>query len=96
MVKVELLFDNVSLCVRCDRGYWGNPNVLDGGCKPCDCSGNIDIDDPTSCDIETGECVKCTHNTAGERCERCKDWFYGDAIDLKNCKRTSLPLPVKL
>ena len=54
---------------------------------PCDCSGNIDIYDPQSCDLMTGQCLKCINNTAGERCERCADWYYGDAIDLKDCKR---------
>jgi len=69
-------------------GYWGNPLVVGGGCEKCQCSGNINLDDPLSCDQSTGECVRCINHAAGEHCERCSDWYYGDAVHRKNCQRT--------
>ena len=39
-----------------------------------------------ACDRVTGICQKCLENTAGDHCERCDDWYYGDAINLKNCE----------
>ncbi|KAM4688464.1 laminin subunit alpha-1 [Discoglossus pictus] len=72
-------------CERCATGYYGNPTTPGGSCVPCDCNGNIDPFEPGNCDAVTGECLKCTDNTAGISCERCADGFYGDAIFAKNC-----------
>ena len=71
----------------CDLGYYGDPNVIGGGsCTPCNCSNNIDISDPRSCSSINGECLMCINNSTGERCEDCEEWFYGDAVEAKNCQ----------
>ncbi|XP_023679312.1 laminin subunit alpha-1-like isoform X3 [Paramormyrops kingsleyae] len=75
-----------SRCERCSDGYYGDPMALGGGCLPCDCSGNVDPEDLVKCDPISGECLKCTGHTAGWRCERCRDGYFGDAIVAKNCQ----------
>ncbi|ESO00345.1 hypothetical protein HELRODRAFT_192596 [Helobdella robusta] len=74
-------------CDKCAPGYWGHPMTPGGQCKKCECSGNIDERDPMACDVKTGRCLKCLQNTGGERCERCADGYYGDALDGRNCKK---------
>lgn len=71
----------------CAPGYYGDPNEVGSTCEACSCSGNIDMSNPDSCDRFTGECVICEHFTAGDHCEYCQDWFYGDAIEAKDCQR---------
>ena len=39
-----------------------------------------------NCDSVSGECFKCLNNTDGDRCQYCKEGFYGDAVELKNCQ----------
>ncbi|XP_039074653.1 laminin subunit alpha-1 isoform X2 [Hyaena hyaena] len=73
-------------CERCADGYYGNPTVPGESCVPCNCSGNVDPSEAGHCDSVTGECLKCTGNTAGAHCERCADGFYGDAVTAKNCR----------
>ncbi|KAK6631889.1 hypothetical protein RUM44_006919 [Polyplax serrata] len=46
---------------------------LVGEARPCDCNNRS-----TTCDIETGFCQKCAHNTGGPHCERCGEGYYGD------------------
>ena len=60
-------------------------------CKPCDCNGNINVSDTNACNSITGICQECLYHTYGDHCERCEDWYYGDAVNLlnnpdKNCK----------
>lgn len=74
------------LCQSCARGFYGQPRIPGEFCKPCECSGNIDVDDVGACDTVTGECLKCQNNTFGTACNLCKPGFYGDAINLKNCQ----------
>ncbi|KAL3869382.1 hypothetical protein ACJMK2_042067 [Sinanodonta woodiana] len=76
-------------CERCAPGHFGNPQILADTCKPCQCSGNIDPTDPDSCDFLSGACLECINNSTGPRCERCRDWWYGDAIIQKNCNPCS-------
>ena len=45
----------------------------------------LDKTDPEACDSRTGKC-KCLYNTTGNSCERCLDWYFGDALELKNCQ----------
>nr|XP_033778769.1 basement membrane-specific heparan sulfate proteoglycan core protein isoform X4 [Geotrypetes seraphini] len=62
-------------CQECDVGYTRSTSGLYlGTCVRCECGGHS-----TECDEETGECLKCQHNTEGARCERCKPGYYGDA-----------------
>ncbi|XP_051895600.1 basement membrane-specific heparan sulfate proteoglycan core protein isoform X2 [Pristis pectinata] len=63
-----------SSCQECDFGYTRTTSGLYlGTCERCDCNGH------SNCDVETGECLKCQHNTQGQRCEQCVPGFYGDA-----------------
>ncbi|MBN3287850.1 LAMC3 protein, partial [Polyodon spathula] len=76
----------------CDDGFHGDPLGRRGQakpCRPCQCSGNVDPNAIGVCDHVTGRCFKCLHNTEGDRCERCKDGYYGNALDqgtLSKCK----------
>ncbi|XP_046976709.1 laminin subunit alpha [Vanessa cardui] len=72
-------------CEYCTAGYYGIPEEIGDYCKPCNCSGNINTNDPGSCDSITGDCLKCVNNTAGAACNLCAPGFYGDAIFSKNC-----------
>ncbi|MPC38729.1 Laminin subunit alpha-2 [Portunus trituberculatus] len=66
-------------CERCAEGYFGNPFLPGNYCRPCECNGNLDLREKGTCDSQTGQCLKCTGNTAGWHCERCKENYYGDA-----------------
>ncbi|XP_063440155.1 laminin-like protein epi-1 isoform X2 [Mytilus trossulus] len=72
-------------CERCAPGYFGNPSLQGSTCQPCQCSGNIDMNDPYACDVATGECLRCLNNTVGPQCNQCRDWYYGDALQDKDC-----------
>ncbi|XP_060809379.1 laminin subunit alpha [Amyelois transitella] len=72
-------------CEYCAAGYFGQPELPGDYCKPCNCSGNINPNDPGSCDSITGDCLKCVNNTAGAACNLCAPGFFGDAIFSKNC-----------
>ncbi|XP_052778102.1 laminin subunit alpha-like [Mya arenaria] len=76
-------------CERCGPGHYGNPMTIGETCELCQCSGNIDRRDPYSCDHLTGECLRCENNSTGPQCERCEDWWYGDAILAKDCAECS-------
>ncbi|XP_078281510.1 basement membrane-specific heparan sulfate proteoglycan core protein [Rhinoraja longicauda] len=61
-------------CQECDFGYTRTRGGLYlGTCERCECNGHSD------CDVDTGECQKCQHNTQGQKCEQCRLGFYGDA-----------------
>ncbi|CAK1588443.1 unnamed protein product [Parnassius mnemosyne] len=72
-------------CEYCAAGYYGVPENIGDYCKPCNCSGNINVEDPSSCDSISGDCLKCVNNTAGAACNLCAPGFFGDAIFSKNC-----------
>lgn len=44
-------------------------------CIKCDCNGHA-----KTCDLDSGKCSTCEHNTMGEKCERCLNGFYGNAL----------------
>ncbi|KAM8831423.1 laminin subunit alpha-2 isoform 2-T2 [Spinachia spinachia] len=73
-------------CDRCSNGYYGQPNVPGGSCRPCDCHGNLDLSKPGSCDPITGQCLRCRPGYASASCDSCADGYYGDAIVAKNCQ----------
>ncbi|CAH8537923.1 unnamed protein product [Dicrocoelium dendriticum] len=66
-------------CSECAVNYFGNPTEIGGSCRPCQCSGNIALNEPGGCDSLTGRCLKCLHNTEGFSCDVCKLGFWGDA-----------------
>ncbi|CAF0857038.1 unnamed protein product [Brachionus calyciflorus] len=68
-------------CDKCAVHYWGNPLVKGGTCTKCECNGNVDVNDPNSCDQATGQCKNCLYNTDGDNCEKCKPGFYGNALN---------------
>ena len=69
----------ILISFRCDTFYYGNPQVTGGTCTKCDCHGNSN-----SCNILTGVCEVCEHNTVGLNCERCMVGFFGNASQ-QNC-----------
>ncbi|CAL4101417.1 unnamed protein product, partial [Meganyctiphanes norvegica] len=70
-------------CDQCAKGYFGNPMKPGEFCQPCNCNGNIDLRQSGNCDRLTGQCLRCTGNTAGWNCEKCRDNFYGDPLNGK-------------
>lgn len=76
------------MCQFCAPGFYGQPEIEGEICKPCECNGNIDPKLSGSCDSVSGECLLCLNNTGGPACNLCKQGFYGDAIDVKNCTST--------
>uniref|UniRef100_A0A3P8UUK8 Laminin, beta 2-like n=1 Tax=Cynoglossus semilaevis TaxID=244447 RepID=A0A3P8UUK8_CYNSE len=76
-----------SRCDQCAPGYYGNPEQPGGQCLPCECHGNIDTEDPDSCDRRTGQCLKCQHHTDGPSCGQCQHGYYGNAVN-HDCRCT--------
>ncbi|XP_071801736.1 laminin subunit alpha-2-like isoform X1 [Asterias amurensis] len=66
-----------SFCEQCAPGY--RRSSLARGpfsdCVPCDCNGHSDL----PCDLDTGVCQGCSHNTGGDFCQLCLDGYRGDA-----------------
>jgi len=81
---------NLFLPIRCAPGYYGDPYTVGDTCELCQCSGNLDMRDPEACDFQSGQCLNCINNSTGAYCERCRDWFYGDAVNAKDCYRKSV------
>ncbi|RMB93408.1 hypothetical protein DUI87_30103 [Hirundo rustica rustica] len=70
-------------CELCDDGFFGDPLGQRGPvhpCEPCQCHGNVDLNAVGNCDPVSGRCLRCLYNTMGDRCERCRPGFYGDAL----------------
>ena len=60
-------------CERCAKGYQYDQaklNVYPRTCIPCTCHNHS-----TDCDMETGHCMDCLHNTDGYDCEKCDPGF---------------------
>ncbi|CAH1775237.1 unnamed protein product [Owenia fusiformis] len=71
-------------CEQCADGYFGDPLVIGDFCRPCECSGNVDLHAVGNCDRESGQCLKCIGNTEGFHCEKCVAGYFGTAYGL-NC-----------
>uniref|UniRef100_A0A8C9W7T3 Laminin, gamma 3 n=1 Tax=Scleropages formosus TaxID=113540 RepID=A0A8C9W7T3_SCLFO len=80
-------------CEMCDDGFYGDPLGRHGlirPCTPCNCNGNADPNAVGVCDHLSGRCLKCLYQTEGDRCERCRQGYYGDALGRSSgnsCKR---------
>ncbi|XP_026792120.3 laminin subunit alpha-3 [Pangasianodon hypophthalmus] len=56
-----------------------------GQCVPCNCNGFSH-----ECDQNTGKCLNCQLNTAGDHCEHCAEGHYGIAA-LRTCRLCPCP-----
>ena len=79
-------------CDVCADNFFGHPELPGGECKPCDCSNNWDSQAEGNCDRLTGQCLKCLFFTEGERCERCQEGYFGDAVNSQCSACTCDPL----
>ncbi|XP_063063630.1 laminin subunit alpha-1 [Engraulis encrasicolus] len=85
-------------CQECAPGYYRQPvselnmkgasRPLIQPCVPCRCNNHS-----LACDLETGECLGCQHNTAGERCHVCAQGYYGTVRgSISDCSLCACPL----
>ncbi|KAH8324869.1 hypothetical protein KR074_009874 [Drosophila pseudoananassae] len=81
-------------CEGCAFGYKriyenSSDHQLLSKCIPCPCNGHSN-----SCDLQSGNCGDCMHNTFGDRCERCQLGYYGNPLQgtPQDCKRCACPL----
>lgn len=73
-------------CERCERGYYGNPlvvNELAIPCRPCPCPGvaGSGINHAETCDLDPrtqNVLCYCQTGYTGERCDRCTENYWGD------------------
>ncbi|KFO61539.1 Laminin subunit alpha-3, partial [Corvus brachyrhynchos] len=73
-------------CQECSIGFYReNKGLFAGRCVPCSCNGNSN-----RCQDGTGKCIDCQYNTAGEKCEHCKDGYFGDATQ-GSCRECPCP-----
>uniref|UniRef100_A0A8U7MLV1 Laminin subunit alpha 3 n=1 Tax=Corvus moneduloides TaxID=1196302 RepID=A0A8U7MLV1_CORMO len=71
---------------ECSIGFYReNKGLFAGRCVPCSCNGNSN-----RCQDGTGKCIDCQYNTAGEKCEHCKDGYFGDATQ-GSCRECPCP-----
>ncbi|XP_067290870.1 laminin subunit alpha-1 [Pseudorasbora parva] len=85
-------------CQECAPGYYrqavselhmkGRKRPIMRPCVPCRCNNHS-----LSCDLETGQCLGCQHNTAGERCHVCAAGYYGKVEgSISDCSLCACPL----
>ncbi|CAB1341121.1 unnamed protein product [Coregonus sp. 'balchen'] len=83
-------------CQECAPGYYRQPvTELNSGkrpliqpCVPCRCNNHSQ-----ACDLDTGECLSCQHNTAGEHCSVCSSGYYGNVKgSISDCSLCACPL----
>uniref|UniRef100_A0A8C3XYJ3 Laminin subunit alpha 3 n=1 Tax=Catharus ustulatus TaxID=91951 RepID=A0A8C3XYJ3_CATUS len=73
-------------CQECSIGFYReNKGLFARRCVPCNCNGNSN-----RCQDGTGKCIDCQYNTAGEKCEHCKDGYFGDATQ-GSCRECPCP-----
>ncbi|XP_066461636.1 laminin subunit alpha-2 isoform X5 [Eleutherodactylus coqui] len=73
-------------CERCADGYFGQPLLPGGSCKPCQCNDNLNLSAPGCCDSETGACLICKAGVTGDYCNKCAEGYFGDAVGPKSCQ----------
>ncbi|KAK2901448.1 hypothetical protein Q8A67_009563 [Cirrhinus molitorella] len=56
---------------RCASGHYLDRSGQFARCVRCSCNGFSN-----ECEENTGRCLNCRDNTAGDHCERCKDGYY--------------------
>uniref|UniRef100_A0A674CGC3 Laminin, alpha 1 n=1 Tax=Salmo trutta TaxID=8032 RepID=A0A674CGC3_SALTR len=84
-------------CQECAPGYYRQPvtdlnlrgrRPLIQPCVPCQCNNHSQ-----ACDLDTGECLGCQHNTAGEHCNVCGSGYYGNVKgSVGDCSLCACPL----
>ncbi|XP_056422497.1 laminin subunit alpha-2 isoform X2 [Hyla sarda] len=73
-------------CDRCANGYFGQPLLPGGSCKPCQCNDNLDLSAPDCCNSETGACHICKPGVTGDFCNKCAEDYFGDALGPRSCQ----------
>lgn len=63
----ENSYGNMTLCCRCDYGYYGNPSQPGGSCVPCNCDPFGSVHE--GCDNQ-GQCT-CKEGITGRDCSQC-------------------------
>ncbi|XP_052398153.1 laminin subunit alpha-1 isoform X2 [Carassius gibelio] len=85
-------------CQECAPGFYrqavselnmkGRNRPLIRPCVACRCNNHS-----LSCDLDTGECLGCQHNTAGEHCHVCAAGYYGKVQgSVSDCSMCACPL----
>ncbi|XP_030623498.1 laminin subunit alpha-1 [Chanos chanos] len=85
-------------CQECAPGFYrqsvselnmkGMNRPLIQPCVPCRCNNHS-----LACDLDTGECLGCQHNTAGEQCGVCAPGYYGQVKgSISDCSLCACPL----
>ncbi|KAG8193252.1 hypothetical protein JTE90_005598 [Oedothorax gibbosus] len=79
-------------CETCAPGYYRSRGPYLGYCVPCQCNGHAQ-----TCDVNTGECIDCKHNTVGKHCEQCAPGYHGDSTQGTpyDCLICACPLPIE-
>ncbi|XP_036969506.1 laminin subunit alpha-3 isoform X3 [Acanthopagrus latus] len=66
-------------CERCAFGYYGDPAVHGGSCKPCTCKdATVNI-----CNSLTGECITSADSSGGDGCHDCDSCTLASLVDLE-------------
>ncbi|XP_016103083.1 laminin subunit alpha-3 [Sinocyclocheilus grahami] len=71
---------------RCSAGFYLDRSGLFARCARCSCNSFSN-----ECEENTGRCLNCGDNRAGDHCERCRDGFYSDAAQ-RRCSACPCPL----
>lgn len=81
-------------CEQCMPGFRRlNNQLYQGTCVECVCNGHS-----LKCDPYSGDCLDCQENTAGPRCNFCKDGYYGEPKSGGadgSCKQCGCPLTLE-
>uniref|UniRef100_A0A671MKX5 Basement membrane-specific heparan sulfate proteoglycan core protein-like n=1 Tax=Sinocyclocheilus anshuiensis TaxID=1608454 RepID=A0A671MKX5_9TELE len=59
-------------CESCSPGFERVPGPYLGICAGCNCNGHA-----SACDLISGHCLSCQHNTEGPQCDKCKPGYFG-------------------